>query len=104
MRKKLFQLVTEEIHSNILIVTDKNPSLGCLTKQLKMSPIIWIGRDMGRYILLTIPDKDCLHSALGVGLVPRLVVGLVPGAVPTGPVPGVAPDWSLPHLVLGLLR
>ena len=42
---------------------------------------------MRRYILLTIPDKDCLHSPLGVGL----VVGLVPGAVPTGPVPGVVP-------------
>ena len=46
---------------------------------------------MHRYILLTIPDKDCLHSALGVGLVPRVVVGPVPGAFPTGPVPRVAP-------------
>ena len=46
---------------------------------------------MCRYILLTIPDKDCLHSSLGVGLVPRIVVlGPVPGAVPTGPVPEVA--------------
>ena len=47
---------------------------------------------MRRNNLKTIPDKDCLHSALGVGLVPRVVVlGPVPGAVPTRPVPGVAP-------------
>ena len=46
---------------------------------------------MRRYILLTIPDKDCPHSSLGTRLVPRFVLGPVPGAVPTGPVPGVAP-------------
>ena len=57
-----------------------------------MSPNIWSGRNMRCYILLTIPDKDCLHSSLGIGFVPGTVVlGPVPGAVPTGPVPGVAP-------------
>ena len=49
------------------------------------------GRDMCHYILLTIPDKDCLQSSLGAGPVPRFVLGPVPGAVPTGPVLGVAP-------------
>ena len=46
---------------------------------------------MRRYILLTIPDKDCLHSSLGVGPVPEIVLGSVPRAVPAGPVLGVAP-------------
>ena len=61
-------------------------------KQLKMSPIIGSGRDTYHNILLTIPNKDCLHSSLGVGLVLGIaVLGPVPGAVPTGPVPGVTP-------------
>ena len=33
----MFQLVTEEILSNILIVADKNLSLGCQTKQYLQS-------------------------------------------------------------------
>ena len=63
---------------------------------------------MRHYILLTIPDKDCLHSALGVGLVPRVVfLGPVPGAVPTGLVPGVTlrlvitPPGPLPFMLRG---
>ena len=48
-----------------------------------ISPIIWSG-ETHHYILLTIPDKDCLHSTLGVGLVSGFVVlGSVSGAVPT---------------------
>ena len=63
-----------------------------MTKQSKMSPNIWSGRDMRHYILLIILDKDRLHSSLGVGFVPGFVVlGPVLEAVPTGPVPEVAP-------------
>ena len=61
-------------------------------KTIKTSPNIGSGRDTCCYILLTIPNKDCLHSFLGVGFVPGAVIlGPVPGAIPTGPVPGVAP-------------
>ena len=97
--KNYFKSVIEEISVKILIVTEKNPSLGYLTKQSKMFPNIWSGRDMHRYILLTIPDKDCLHSSLCAGPVarfvlgpiPRFVLGPVPGAVPAGPFPRVDP-------------
>ncbi len=51
-------------------------------------------------ILLTIPDKDCLHSSLVTGPVPRFVLGPVSGAVPTGTVLGVAPGQATAPPVL----
>lgn len=102
-KKTCFNLLQKNFLVNILIVKDKNPSLGCLTKQLKTSPIIWSGGDMTCYILLTIPDKDCFHSALGVGLVHKLVVGPIPGAVPTGPVPGIAPGLVTAKIIINII-
>ena len=48
---------------------------------------------MCRYILLTIPEKDCLTLHLGPGPVTRIVVsGPVRGAVPFAP-PGLFAVW-----------
>ncbi len=69
-------------------------------KQFKTSLIIGSGKDACCYILLTIPDKDCLHSSLVTGPVPRFVLGPVSGAVPTGTVLGVAPGQATAPPVL----
>ena len=45
---------------------------------------------MRSYILLTIPEPDCPHSALGVGAVLGVMPReLAPGAVPAEPVLGL---------------
>ena len=68
-----------------------NLSLGKSIETIKSIYNLGSGRDKCCYILLTVPEQDCPHSALGVEAVsgvPSQV--LAPGAVPAKPVLGLA--------------